>query len=115
MGPFSTKSHAVSVRTIVARFAGSPPFFARALTALFISYSLPRSAAIIFGLDVIYVDAEIALSPRSTEDRSLCFDDDAAARQRSPLAPLKIIRSACTDRSAVITTLRSDNALPSLH
>ena len=38
-----------------------------------LSCSLPRSAAIIFGPDVMDADAEIALSPRSTEDRSLCL------------------------------------------
>ena len=145
MGPFSTRSctvsYARSLRDTLVR--SSSRHFSLATRSL--SYSLPRSAAITFGLDVMHADAEIALSPCSTEDRSLYLLRSASMTtlwpdNTLPLIHWKIARSACSDllrwrhcsqtklsprstedrslcllRSAVITTLRPDNALSSLH
>ena len=133
MGPFSTRSRTVSVRAIVARDSPVPRhsslaiFLSSTTYRMFLSCSLPRSAAIVFGPDVMHADAEIPLSPRSTEDRLLCLlqsasmttlrsdnallslqrrslallapicFDEAAVRQHSPLDPLKIARSAYSD------------------
>ena len=64
----------------------------------------------------MHTDAEIALSLCSTEDRSLCLLRFARRCGQTTLSPRSTKdRSLCLLSSAVITTLRLHNTLPSLH